>query len=102
MQGADQKEQQHPSTTHVPLAHRPLVVPAGQPPNCKGVADPTTIMLVREKVGTSPGNVEINSIHHQSTGNGTWSSVHKSTKSRMLTYARLITVVPFLVVLTFN
>ena len=75
MQGADQKEQQHPSTTHVPLAHRPLVVPAGQPPNCKGLADPATIILVREKVGTSLCNVEINSIHHQSTGNGTWSSV---------------------------
>ena len=79
MKGADQKEQQHPSTTHVPLAHWPLVVPAGQPPNCKSLADPATIILVREKVGTSLSNIEINSIHHQSTGNGTWSSVHKST-----------------------
>ena len=98
MQGADQKEQQHPSTTHVPLAHRPLVVPAGQPPNFKGLADPATIILVREKVGTSLGNVEINSIHYQSAGNGTWSSVHKSTKWRMFIYTRLSTVVPFLVV----
>ena len=76
MQGAEQKDQQHPSTTHVTLAHRPLVVPAGQPPNCKGHADPTTIILVREKVGTSLGNVKINSIHHQRTGNGTSTSVH--------------------------
>jgi hypothetical protein len=58
-------------------------VPAGQPPNCKDPADPATIILVREKVGTSLGNVEINSIHHRSTGDGTWTSVQQATKWRM-------------------
>ena len=65
MQQPDENEQQHPSTTRVPLTHRPLVVAAGQPPNCKGLADPATFILVREKVSTSLGNTEIDLIHTQ-------------------------------------
>ena len=69
----------------MPLAHLPLVVTAGQPPNCKDPADPATIILVREKIGTSLGNFEINSIHHRSTGDG---SVQEATKWRMFIYTR--------------
>ena len=58
----------------------PLVVTAGQSPNCKDPADPATIILVREKIGASLGNVEINSIHHWSTGDGTCTCVQLATK----------------------
>ena len=65
MQQPEENKQQHPSTTHIPLTHRPLVVAARQLPNCKGPADPATFILVREKVSTRLGSTEINLIHNQ-------------------------------------